>query len=218
MTIPRARAPVDPVGTAAPSLMHSSRRWALLIMLFAGMLFGYAHRSAFSVAVPFLSRDLNLSKASTGVLISSFFWLYSFMQVPAGWAVDRFGVRRAYSFGFIFWSVASSMMGLATGFASFLGLRVAMGAGQAVMFPASARATTNWFQDRERGVVTGIYLTGVRLGQALITWVGARFLARHDWKIFFILSGLVTAIWVLPWIKTLKRWEPPTRVPRTAEA
>ncbi len=214
MTVPEAQIVSDEAAAqddahvdAAPSLKHSSQRWWLLVLLFTAMLIGYAHRGAFSIAAPFMSEDLHLSKASIGILLSAFFWIYSFMQIPAGWLVDRFGVRRAYSLGFIFWSLTSALTGLATGFVALIGLRVALGAGQAVSFPASSRAVANWFQQRERGMVTGVYLTGVRFGAALINAAGAYFLARYSWKVFFIVIGLVPLIWLLPWRLFLGKWE-----------
>ncbi len=190
-----------------PALRDSPQRWWLLALLFTAMLISYVHRSALSVAAPFISKDLNLSKAEMGVLLSSFFWVYAFMQVPAGWIVDRFGVRRAYSLGFIFWSLASTFTGFGVGMASLLGLRIATGAGQAITFPASSRACANWFPDRERGKVTGVYLTGVRLGAALVSWLGAYFLSRYSWKLFFLIIGLIPLIWLLPWNRFLGRWE-----------
>ena len=171
------------------------------------MLISYVHRSALSVAAPFISADLNLSKTEMGILLSSFFWVYAFMQMPAGWIVDRFGVRRAYSLGFIFWSLASAFTGFGVGMASLLGLRIATGAGQAITFPASSRACASWFAQRERGTVTGVYLTGVRVGAALISWLGAYFLARYSWKLFFLIIGLAPLIWLWPWNRFLGKWE-----------
>jgi len=199
---------IDPArGEGTQVLRDSPQRWWLLALLFTAMLISYAHRSALSVAAPFISKDLNLSKAEMGILLSSFFWVYAFMQMPAGWVVDRFGVRRAYSLGFIFWSLASAATGFGVGMVSLLGFRVATGAGQAITFPASSRACANWFPDRERGTVTGIYLTGVRLGAALVSWIGAYFLSRYSWKLFFLFIGLLPLIWLLPWNRFLGRWE-----------
>ena len=191
----------------APSLKESSQRWWLLVLLFTAMLIAYAHRGAFSIAEPFISEDLHLSPATMGILLSAFSWIYSFMQVPAGWFVDRFGVRRSYSLGFIFWSLTSALTGLATSVVALAGLRVALGAGQAISFPASSRAVANWFQQRERGMVTGVYLTGVRFGAALINAFGAYFLARYSWKLFFMVTGLVPLMWLLPWRLFLGKWE-----------
>ena len=192
---------------ASPSLSHSPRRWWLLALLFTAMLVGYAHRGALSVAAPFMGEDLGLDKAKIGFALSAFFWVYSFMQMPSGWMVDRFGVRRAYSISFAGWSLTSALTGFANGFAALLGVRVALGAGQAISFPATSRAVANWFQERERGTVTGIYLTGVRFGNALIIWIGGLFLARYNWKLFFLLTGLVPLVWLLPWSKFVSRWE-----------
>lgn len=208
MALPKYKAVSEaPTTDTVPQLKDSRQRWWLLVLLFFGMLISYVHRGAFSVAAPFMGKDLQLSKATIGIVLSAFFWVYSFMQVPAGWVVDRFGVKRAYSLGFIFWSLASTFTGLARGLASLIGLRVALGMGQAITFPATARAVANSFPERERGTVTGIYLTGVRLGQALITWVGASFLVRYDWKTFFLVTGLIPLVWLFPWNKFLSKWE-----------
>ncbi|MCM3874321.1 MAG: MFS transporter [Pyrinomonadaceae bacterium] len=204
---PKPTTTIDSPAAESPALRDSPQRWWLLALLFSAMLISYVHRGAFSVAAPFMSKDLHLSKAGIGIILSAFFWVYSFMQMPAGWIVDRFGVRRAYSLGFIFWSLASTVTGFARGFASLIGMRVALGVGQAITFPASARAVANSFPQSERGTVTGIYLTGVRVGAALINAVGAALLARYDWKLFFIVTGLIPLVWLLPWNKFLGKWE-----------
>jgi len=90
-------------------------------------------------------------------------------------------------------------------------VRMLVGIGQSVSFPASARAVANSFQDRERGAVTGAYLTGVRLGQALVTAVGAFFLATYGLKLYFLIIGLAPAVWLLPWLLFLRKWETPRR-------
>lgn len=194
---------------AAPALKDSPARWWLLALLFTGMLFSYMHRSALSVALPFISRDLGLTKAELGLLSSAFFTIYAFMQVPGGWLVDRFGVRHVYGWSFAFWSLMSALTGLATNFAALFGFRAALGVGQSALFPASSRAAANWFQERERGFMTSIYLTGVRVGNALVSLLGAYFLTRYSWKLFFIITGLVPLVWLLPWTKFLGRWERP---------
>src|SRR5436190_23329671 len=183
----------------APALNESRQRWWLLALLFTAMLISYVHRGAFSVAAPFMATELHLSKADIGIVLSAFFWVYAFMQIPAGWIADRFGTKRAYSIGFLFWSLAAALEAVGRGVTSLIGLRVAIGAGQAITFPASARAVASSFNQRERGTVTGIYLTGVRFGTALVNAFGAWFLARYSWRLFFLLIGIAPLIWLLPW-------------------
>lgn len=190
-----------------PSLRASPQRWWLMALLSVAMIFCYVHRAALSVAAPFMIEELGISKAVMGVLLSAFFWSYCLMQMPAGWVVDRFGVRRAYAAGYAFWAIASAVTGFARSLLVLIVLRMALGVGQAVAFPASARAVANWFQDKERGMVTGIYLAGVRLGTALVSAAGPFVLVTYGLKVFFLTMGSVSFLWLGPWHFFVKRWE-----------
>src|SRR5262245_60869061 len=94
------------------ALKDSPQRWRLMILLVVAMMFCYAQRNALGVASKSMSDDLGFNPAKTGVLLSSFFWVYAFMQMPTGWMVDRFGVRRTYAIGLLFCSLQSVLMGL----------------------------------------------------------------------------------------------------------
>jgi MFS family permease len=144
-----------------------------------------------------------------GLMLSAFSWCYCFMQVPSGWVVDRFGVRRAYASGIALWSLACSLTGAFRHVAAIMFFRIMMGVGQSVAFPASARTVANWFPDTERGLVNSSYLIGVRLGQALVNAAGVGLIAAYGWRAFFVISGLVPLVWIAPWMMILRRWETP---------
>jgi len=188
-------------------LRESPQRWWLMTLLISAMIVCYAHRSSLAIAAPFMIKDLRLSLTAMGGLLSAFFWVYSFMQLPAGWIVDRFGVRRAYAWGYGLWSLAFMLTGLAGSIATIGFWRILLGIGQAVAFPASARAVANWFQDRERGTVTAGYLAGVRAGTALMSVIGAYILSGHNWRFLFLAVGIVSMVWLLPWMRFLPKWE-----------
>jgi sugar phosphate permease len=147
-------------------------RWRLVGLLVSGMTFCYAQRGTLSIAAPFMIHDLGINTETMGLMLSAFSWCYCFMQVPSGWIVDRFGVRRAYACGFGLWSIACALTGAFRNIAAIMFFRITMGVGQSVAFPASARTVANWFPDTERGLVNSSYLVGVRLGQALINAIG----------------------------------------------
>jgi sugar phosphate permease len=186
-------------------------RWQLAALLTVGMTFCYAQRGTLSVAAPFMMKELSLNTETMGLMLSAFSWCYCFMQVPSGWVVDRFGVRRAYAAGFALWSAACALTGAVRQIPAIMAFRVTMGVGQSVAFPASARAVANWFADSERGLVNSSYLTGVRIGQALVNSAGVGLIALYGWRSFFVLSGLVPLLWILPWMLVLRRVEAPAR-------
>ena len=167
----------------------------------------YAQRGTLAIAAPFMVRELEISTATMGLMLSAFSWSYAFLQVPSGWLVDRFGVRRAYSAGFLAWSIACALTGAIRHIGAVAGFRIVMGAAQSTVFPASARAVANAFPDRERGLVNSSYLTGVRLGQALVNATGVGLIAWFGWRGFFAVAGFVPLLWVVPWNRLLRRIE-----------
>jgi MFS family permease len=184
-------------------------RWGLVALLMSGMTFCYAQRGTLSVAAPFMMRDLAINTETMGLMLSAFSWCYCFMQVPSGWLVDRFGVRRAYACGFALWSIACALTGAFRDIVAIMFFRILMGVGQSVAFPGSARTVANWFLDTQRGLVNSSYLIGVRLGQALINAAGVGMIAVYGWEIFFVLSGLAPLLWIVAWMLVLRRWETP---------
>jgi MFS transporter, ACS family, D-galactonate transporter len=188
---------------------HVTGRWSLAGLLLTGMTFCYAQRGTLSVAAPFMIRDLGINTETMGLMLSAFSWCYCFMQVPSGWIVDRFGVRRAYACGFGIWSIACALTGAFRSLAAIVFFRVAMGVGQSVAFPASARTVANWFPDSERGLMNSTFLIGVRVGQALVNAAGVGLIAIYGWRMFFVIGGLVPLVWILPWLLILRRWEAP---------
>ena len=204
------RQPVDSRGTMTADVSPvPTGRWSLAVMLLSGMTFCYAQRGTLSVAAPFMIRDLAINTETMGLMLSAFSWCYCFMQVPSGWIVDRFGVRRAYASGFVVWSAACSLTGVFRSIPAIMFFRVTMGVGQSVAFPASARTVANWFPDNERGLVNSSYLIGVRLGQALVNAAGVGLIAAYGWRAFFVISGLAPLLWIIPWLTILRRWERP---------
>jgi len=194
-----------------------SGRWSLAALLLTGMTFCYAQRGTLSIAAPFMIHDLAINTETMGLMLSAFSWCYCFMQVPSGWLVDRFGVRRAYAAGFGVWSIACALTGAFRSIPAIMFFRVTMGVGQSVAFPASARTVANWFPDNERGLVNSSYLIGVRLGQALVNAAGVGLIALYGWRMFFVVSGLAPLVWILPWSMILRRWESPaTTAPSAA--
>jgi ACS family glucarate transporter-like MFS transporter len=193
--------------TGYQSLNASPQRWLLVVLMHVGMFFCYVHRSALSVAAPFMMKELGLDAAVMGLLLSAFFWPYSFMQTPAGWAVDRFGVKKSYAWGFTLWSLAAAATGLAKGLYALVVLRGIVGIGQSTIFPTHGRAISNWFSERERGIATGIANAGSRLGQSAVNGIGPLLIVAFGWQMFFVATGLLPLVWLLPWLLFMRRHE-----------
>jgi D-galactonate transporter len=186
--------------TAAPARPMTHRRWFMLSLLLIATIINYVDRVNISIAAPFMAKDLGLDKVEMGLIFSAFAWTYAFALVPAGFIADRFGSRFTYGASLISWSAVTVCQGMAGGFASLFGLRLAIGAMEAPAFPANSRAVTVWFPARERGMASSIYVCGQYLGTALFTGLLLWLATTYDWRHVFYSTGIVGIVFGVAWL------------------
>lgn len=184
----------------------SSVRWAIVGVLSVGMIIAYVSRSALSVplALPEFIQSFHLSLTDRGMLNSAFFWTYAVLQIPAGWLVDRYGVKVPYFLGFTLWCLASASTALTRAIPQLIMVQVLLGVGQAVVVPASYRWIRYHFVEKERGLAVALYMTGTKLGPAIGTPLAAWLIGMYDWRVMFVLIGLGGMIWLVPWLLLVK--------------
>src|SRR5262245_13551068 len=105
----------NPALVMAPPTTRTTR-WSVLGLLTVGIIIAYVDRINLSSALPEIRKSLPLSPEASGMILSSFFWLYTPLQTPAGWLVDRFGVKWPYAMSFFIWSIVSAATALVTSF------------------------------------------------------------------------------------------------------
>jgi ACS family D-galactonate transporter-like MFS transporter len=177
-------------------------RWVIVGVLSVGMIIAYVSRSALSVplAMPEFIRSFHLSLTDRGMLNSAFFWTYAVFQIPCGWLVDRYGVKFPYFVGFTLWCLASASTALTRAIPQLILVQVLLGAGQAVVVPASYRWIRYHFVEKERGLAVALYMTGTKLGPAIGTPLAAWLIGMYDWRVMFVLIGLGGMLWLVPWL------------------
>src|SRR3954447_15003754 len=104
---------IAPVIAAAAETHIEVRRWAMVGLLWMAVLINYVDRGGLSIAAVPLMKEFNISPTAMGALLSAFFWSYSLLQVPAGYVIDRYGLKWSYAGAFVLWSVSSAAVGLA---------------------------------------------------------------------------------------------------------
>src|SRR6202040_2020849 len=104
----------------------------------------------------------------------------------AGRMVDRIGCRIGFALVMAFWSLASMAHALAASALGFGIARFFLGLGESGSFPSAIKATAEWFPQRERALVTGVFNSGSNVGAilapALIPWMTLRF----GWRAAFL--------------------------------
>ena len=186
--------------TAPDSERLSGALRAVLVLLTLSIFINYIDRGNLSIAAPLLKDELRLSPAQLGVLLSAFFWSYTAFQIPSGWLIDRVDVTWVLAFGFFLWSCATTVTGLVHGFAALFIVRLVLGVGEAVAYPSYAKILARDFSIRQRGLANGAIAAGQFCGPAAATLAGGILMADFGWRPFFIVLGLISLAWVIPWL------------------
>jgi sugar phosphate permease len=188
---------VEPAGAVI-----SANRWAVIALLSLGMIIAYVSRSALALplALPEFIRTFHLSIADRGLVNSAFFWTYAVLQIPAGFLVDRFGVKFPYFWAFAIWCLASASTALTSSIPQLILVQVILGVGESVVAPASYRWIRHHFSEKERGLAIGLYMSGTKIGPALAAPLTAWLIRLYDWRTMFIFIGLGGLIWLVPWL------------------
>ncbi len=178
------------------------RKWSIVALLSAGMVIAYIDRANLSVvlATPEVRDAFHLSDSVRGLLNSVFFWSYALLQIPAGWVVDRFGVKRPYAIGFLCWTLISAATGMVNGVSALIALRLLLGAGESVSAPASLRWIRWNCPEEQRGLAIGIYMAGTKIGSAIGVPIAALLITAFSWRAMFVICGLAGLVWLAAWL------------------
>jgi len=179
----------------------------VVFLLAVSVFVNYIDRSNLSVAAPVVKQQLELTPSQLGTLLSAFFWTYAGLQIIAGWVVDRLDVKWVLAAGFALWSIATAATGILHGFAALLVVRVIVGAGESVAFSSYSKIIGTHVPEERRGFANAMVGAGLAIGPGLGMLMGGALMEHWGWRTFFVATGLVSLMWLGPWV----RWMPSAR-------
>src|SRR5229473_934343 len=160
----------------------------------------YIDRVNVGTAASSIQKEFNLSNTQLGLVFSGFAYPYALFQVIGGWIGDRLGPRKTLLICGGIWAVSTALTGLATGLASLMFFRVALGFGEGATFPTATRAMQSWTPPGKRGFAQGVTHSFARFGNAVTPpLVAALMIWLRSWRGAFVVLGLVSLIWVVVW-------------------
>jgi ACS family hexuronate transporter-like MFS transporter len=191
-------------------------RWWIGTLLFLSTVINYLDRQTLSVLAPQLKSEFQWTNQDFAWIVIAFRLSYTVGQAVSGRLLDRFGTRNGLSLAVFWYSTVAMLTAGASGFASFVGLRFLLGAGEAANWPAATKAVSEWFPRRERGWAVALFDSGSSVGAALATViVPLLYLYFGSWRPAFLITGALGFVWLFLW---RRHYHPPDVHPRLGEA
>jgi ACS family hexuronate transporter-like MFS transporter len=193
----------------------ASLRWWIGGLLFASTVINYIDRQTLSLLAPYLKLEYHWTNSDYANIAIAFRVAYSIGQTGFGRLMDRIGTRRGLTLTVIWYSIVSMLTALASGFASFVGFRFFLGAGESANWPAATKAVSEWFPKRERALATAFFDTGSSIGGAIAPFIVLPIYFRWGWRPAVMIPGALGFFWLIAWRRL---YHPPEEHPRISPA
>jgi MFS family permease len=174
----------------------------------AGMamgILGFGIRYSFGIFFNSLESEFNLSRAATSGVFSTYMLLGGVLSILGGWALDRYGPKTIGLGMSIFTGMsllASSQVNSAWQLYLTYGVLQALGTG--ALFALISSTTSRWFL-KKRGLVIGITSAAGAIGQIVVPPVSTLLLLHFNWRLSFVILGVLVWAILIPTSRLLKR-------------
>jgi len=195
-------------------------RYRVLAMLFFATSINYFDRSLMGVMSPELIEWFGWTKQDYSYIITAFQIAYAIGLISMGGIIDKLGTKKGYTLSIGIWSIFGMLhatIGKGFSLIGFAMARFGLGIGESGNFPAAIKTTAEWFPKKERAFATGIFNAATSIGAiaapfvigAIVYWTGGERGVGDlvNWRIPFLITGALSAIWVYIWFKTYKKPE-----------
>src|SRR3954451_11884048 len=164
------------------------RRWWTLAVLCLSLLVIGLDNTILNVALPTLQRDLGASSSQLQWIVDAYMLVFAGVLLTAGALGDRFGRKRALTFGLAVFALGSLAAALGGSAETLIAARGVMGIGGAFIIPSTLSILTATFPASERGKAIGIWAGCSGIGIALGPVTGGWLLEHSGWNAIFLVN------------------------------
>ncbi|XUA20426.1 MFS transporter [Citrobacter sp. OP27] len=172
-------------------------RVRLIPFMLALYVLAFLDRSNIGFAKETYQIDTGLSNEAYALGAGIFFVVYAFLGVPANLLMRKFGARYWIGGTTLLWGFLSAAMAWADTETKFLLVRTLLGAAEAGFFPGMIYLTSQWFPQRNRASIMGLFYMGAPLALTLGSPLSGALLEMHGflghpgWFWMFLIEGVL---------------------------
>ena len=214
-TNPRSHAMTSTTSTPTnpedPRASADRRRWKTLAVLCLSLLITVLDTTVVNVALPTLDRTLHASSSGLEWIVDAYTLVFAGLLMLGGALGDRYGRHRALPAGLLIFGAGSVIAASAGSVSQLIVARAVMGAGAALVMPATLSILTGVFTDpAERAKAIGIWSAVSGLGVAVGPTLGGLLLEHFAWSSIFLINIPVVVVALIAG----RRLVPASRAPK----
>lgn len=149
-----------------------------------------------NVALPRIGKDLGTDLAALQWTVNAYMLTLAGLILLGGALGDRYGRRKVFVVGVIWFASASLLCGIAPNAAVLIGARALQGVGGALLTPGSLALIQASFHPDDRARAVGLWSGFGGVGAAIGPFVGGYLVDGPGWRWVFLINVPVAAVCV----------------------
>jgi EmrB/QacA subfamily drug resistance transporter len=150
------------------------------------------------IALPAIGRDFDAGMTSLQWIVTGYTLTLAGLLLVGGALGDRYGRRKVFVVGVVWFAVASLLCGLAPNVETLIAARALQGAGAALLTPSSLAIIEATFVPADRSKAIGAWSGFGGLATAIGPFIGGWLITSVSWRYIFIINLPLAALVV--WI------------------
>jgi MFS family permease len=164
----------------------------------------FVDRTNISLALPRISRDLQMDPQQAGTVAGIFYWGYLALQIPGGHLAKWWSPKKFISVLLVLWALCAMGCGLARSYKELLWLRLLLGVAESGVFPATLILLSHWFSRAERARANAFWFLclpgAVILSAPFSGWV----MDHWGWRTMLFAEGALPFAWLAVWLALIQ--------------
>jgi EmrB/QacA subfamily drug resistance transporter len=176
--------------------LKTEPRWSLIVAIL-GSAMAFIDSTVVNVALPVMQRVLHATVSQMQWVVEAYMLLLSALVLVGGALGDRFGRKRIFVSGVIFFAVASAACGAAPDATLLIVARAVQGVGAALLIPGSLALISAAYPENERGKAIGTWSAASAITTAVGPLIGGFLVSHASWRWLFYLNVPIAVVVVV---------------------
>ena len=174
-------------------------------MSFLAVFICFIDRVNISVAIIPMQAQFGWSESQVGIILGSFYIGYIISMTFSGFLADKYGGKIVLAYGLLFWSFFTLITPAFaySGYFFLILIRILMGLGEGVTFPAWHSIYARWIPFEERTRAIAITNSGISFGSVFGLVVTAMIIEGYSWEWVFYSFGALGILLFFFWQKVV---------------
>ena len=179
---------------------HDLYKWFVLANVMLGTFMAVLDSTIVNVGLPKIMSSFGVGLDKIEWVLTAYMLAMAVMLPTSGWIADKFGFKRIYFMGLLFFTVGSLLCGLSNDENTLILSRIIQGLGAGTIQPLGMAIIMREFPLKQRGVALGFWVIAAAASVSFGPLIGGYLVDNFSWQLIFDVNipvGIVAMLFTI---------------------